>query len=345
MIHKMNKPAIQTLAGPFSLAMFALASSAHAQLLGEPRTLAAPAWQLAQQTSESPELAAAQKRAAALVQKMRESGQPSNAPAVVAAGNLAAVTSATMGAPLFTVTYRYPEACQITPAKWIMPERKMEMNQFPRDELTRGYFISRDAKILFKYSGSIGDGSSTVHGGSKFGHIKYDLEYSTPITQSGTTTMTVTGVKQYPTQKPFDLFPAKYEVNEFPIEEAMEYLSNAVRVECNTEINSDFPVDSVRANFQRLLPAFNARTVYPSRSKMTTINLNPEWERFQSQNPSVLLIDETPVLLFPKFFPYRNGSKAAVKLLIPANTKKNGNVDFMAMYADTLAALQKIVSD
>ncbi len=136
-----------------------------------------------------------------------------------------------------------------------------------------------------------------------------------------------------------------HEVKDFPSKEAIEYLSNAAKLECNMEFDSEFPVESIKGNFSRLVPRFNQATYYKSRSNLTTINLNPDWRMYQGDSTYVVLIDETPVILFPQIVQYRTGSKSTIKAIFPLNPSTNGSVDLTTQVATLRSEIEKIIKN
>jgi len=92
----------------------------------------------------------------------------------------------------------------------------------------------------------------------------------------------------------------------FSASDLINFLSTT-KYEFDFEINSEFPSDSINANFKRLLTSTKMKSFQADKS---------------IKNPYILEMPEADVNLDVKLFPYRNGSKATIHAIYytkPAN--------------------------
>lgn len=258
---------------------------------------------------------------------------------LAAAVATAAAGPASAGAPpdaLFTVTYRFPKDCHLS--------RFMEW-EGERDGATAlTVRMSEDSTELMKARGTFADGSNDIRKGSKFGFIRYTLNSSLDLTAEGSQAFQVWAV-QKSKFRPADLLIWLYEVQDFPVAEAVEYLANAARLECTVEVNAQYSPESIRANFVRQASLFTGARVRGVHSKFSTVNRGPEWRKAFDRQLNVFVVGTTPILYSVEVFPYRNGSKVVARAMIPADASAGLEVNFLPLVEAFRNRIEQVSQD
>jgi len=207
------------------------------------------------------------------------------------------------------VTDQYQDISEVN-VKYVIPTKNLELNRgiagVTFDSFRQGK-SSKQNKLFWK---KIDERTFEVHrrvdnGISGSGKI-YIVNYST-VTKGDDTIITFNPIKTKSYQQGFI---GKFDVPEFNIN---NFLSSS-NFKYKFEINSDFPSNSVKGNFDRLL-----RKKVPSHSEMKQMMLARMSGKTTSSKDWYVLDSYT--LLNVESFPYRNGSKVVIEAKI--RTKKN----------------------
>lgn len=173
---------------------------------------------------------------------------------------------------------------------------------------TTGHRTAQQKLFLSKKSDSV-EVHRRVDNGTAGSGIIYTLKFSEED-QPTQTVLKFSSIAQEPKKYQEGLF-GKFDVPVFSEEEALKTLLSG-KIGYQVEIDTQYPVDSIKANFKRLANG--------------DIAIGPTRVSFQYE-----------------VVPYRTGSKAIVKALLPAPPAgSDGVVDFKKMIDDFSAAMHKV---
>jgi len=171
---------------------------------------------------------------------------------------------------------------------------------------------------------------------TKTGYMAYVADVATNATSAGWTLDVRLSSKYQHT--PFDLLQGRYRVDSFTPNEARAQLLRPV-LHFREEFVSPYPVESIRANFERIATPAAPNPVIVRAFTGAGLQRMPAVYRLGEQGQMPQLIYALDV------YPYRNGSKAVVAGELIGEETSPGVVDMGQVYQRVRDQIQRVISD
>ncbi|PKG36963.1 hypothetical protein [Psychromonas sp. Urea-02u-13] len=160
----------------------------------------------------------------------------------------------------------------------------------------------------------ISNNSFEVHrrtdNGTSGSGVLYQISYSSSVKGEDT----LIQFQPFQTKSYQQGFIGKFDVPNFNVQ---QYLSTS-QFSVKFEINSEYPSDAVKANFDRVLP----KKQYSKEDMQKMMLAKLSGKKVSSEDLYVLDVDGNDTWLQVEAFPYRKGSKVVIKAML--NTNPNG---------------------